>query len=130
MTPSWDRFADAFLNTRVIAKYLPDIVAGFELTVLLAALIVVAGIALGLALAMLRSLGIRPLNWLIIFTVDLFRALPPLVIIVLLFFGLPQLGLLPGAFAVTWASLTLVLMAFAEEIFWAGITSIPRGQWE
>ena len=126
----WDRFADAFLNTRVMAKYLPDIVAGFGLTVTLAVLVVVCGILLGLALALLRSLGVRPLNWLIVFVVDLFRALPPLVIIVLLFFGLPQAGVLPDAFVVTWASLSLVLMAFAEEIFWAGITSIPRGQWE
>ena len=30
----------------------------------------------------------------------------------------------------TWLSLTLVLMAFSEEIFWAGIISIPKGQWE
>jgi polar amino acid transport system permease protein len=30
----------------------------------------------------------------------------------------------------TWISLALVLAAFAEEIFWAGIVSVPRGQWE
>jgi len=48
-----------------------------------------AGLLAGLALALLRSLGIRPINWLIIFVVDLFRALPPLVIIVLMYFGLP-----------------------------------------
>ncbi len=126
----WDRFADTFFNASVMARYLPDIVDGFILTVGLAALVVVSGIAAGLALAVLRSLGIRPLNWLIIFTVDLFRALPPLVVIVLLYFGLPSAGFSPTAFGTTWASLTLVLMAFAEEIFWAGITAVPRGQWE
>ena len=71
----------AFFNTAVMAKYLPDIVAGFWLTVLLALCVVVTGIAAGLVLALIRSLGIRPLNWLLIFVVDLFRALPPLVII-------------------------------------------------
>ena len=126
----WDRFADAFLNTAVMAKYLPAIIDGFFLTVGLAALVVVTGIAAGLALALLRSLGVRPLNWLIIFVVDLFRALPPLVVIVLLYFGLPSAGFSPDAFSTTWASLSLVLMAFAEEIFWAGITAVPRGQWE
>ena len=75
-------------------------------------------------------MGIRPLNWLIIFTVDLFRALPPLVIIVLIFFGLPGLGLEFSGFAAAWIALSLVLMAFAEEIYWAGITSVPKGQWE
>jgi polar amino acid transport system permease protein len=129
-TTSWNRFADTFLNTAVMAKYLPDIIDGFCLTVWLAALVVVTGIAAGLLLAVVRSLGVRPLNWLIIFIVDLFRALPPLVVIVLLYFGLPSAGFLPNAFATTWASLSLVLMAFAEEIFWAGITAVPRGQWE
>ena len=123
-------FADTFLNTAVMAKYLPDIVAGFILTVELALLVVVTGIAAGLTLAVLRSLGIKPLNWLIILVVDLFRALPPLVVIVLLYFGLPSAGFSPDAFGTTWASLSLVLMAFAEEIFWAGITAVPRGQWE
>jgi len=70
----WDRFADTFLNTAVMAKYLPAIIDGFFLTVGLAALVVVTGIAAGLVLALLRSLGVRPLNWLIIFVVDLFRA--------------------------------------------------------
>ena len=83
--------------------------------------------AAGLALAVVRSFAIRPLNWLIIFLVDLFRALPPLVIIALLYFGLPAAGLSLSGFAATWLSLSLVLMAFTEEIFWAGITAVPRG---
>lgn len=126
----WDRFADAFLDVPVMLKYLPDIAAGFVTTVELAVLVVITGIAAGLLLAMLRSLGLRPLNWAIVFVVDLFRALPPLVIIVLIYFGLPSAGVSPSAFGATWASLGLELMAFAEEIFWAGITAVPRGQWE
>jgi polar amino acid transport system permease protein len=91
---------------------------------------VVSGIGTGLLLALVRSLGIRPVNWLIIFVVDLFRSLPPLVIIVLVYFGLPSAGISASAFVSTWLSLALVLMAFAEEIFWAGITSVAKGQWE
>jgi polar amino acid transport system permease protein len=92
--------------------------------------IIVSGLIAGIGLAVLRAMGIRPLNWLIIFVVDLFRALPPLVIIVLLFFGLPSAGMELSGFASTWLALSLVLMAFSEEIFWAGITSVPKGQWE
>ncbi len=127
---SWDRFTDIFFNARVMAKYWPDIVSGLFVTIALAAAIVATGLVCGLVLALLRSLGVRPLNWLIIFVVDLFRALPPLVIIVLIYFGLPALDIAPSGFVSTWASLSLVLMAFSEEIFWAGITAIPRGQWE
>ena len=126
----WDRFADSFLNTRVAAEYLPKIVDGFGLTVVLALCIIAAGLSAGLALAVARSLGVRPLNWLIVFVVDLFRALPPLVVIALLYFGLPAAGLSLSGFAASWLALSLVLMAFAEEIFWAGITAVPKGQWE
>jgi len=127
---TWDRFVDTFFNGRVMLKYLPDILHGVVVTIELAVLIVLSGLIAGLALALLRSLAIRPINWLIVFVVDLFRSLPPLVIIVLIYFGPPAAGLSPSGFVSTWLSLALVLMAFAEEIFWAGITSVPKGQWE
>jgi polar amino acid transport system permease protein len=127
---SWERFLETFFNAKVMAKYLPDIAYGTLVTIELAALVIVTGLALGLALALLRSLGFRPVNLLIVFIVDLFRALPPLVIIVFIYFGLPAVGLAPSGFVSTWLSLALVLTAFSEEIFWAGITSIARGQWE
>ena len=73
MSGGWERFAETFFNTRVMLKYLPDILSGVVITIELAVLIVVAGIAAGLALALLRSLAIRPLNWLIIGVVDLTR---------------------------------------------------------
>src|SRR5215469_15912571 len=126
----WDRFLDTFFNLKVMAKYLPDILSGTVLTIELALAVVAAGLLAGLILALVRSLGIRPLNLLIIFVVDVFRSLPPLVVIVLIYFGLPAAGVSPSAFVSTWMSLALVLMAFAEEIFWAGITSVPKGQWE
>ena len=124
------RFLDTFFNAKVMARYLPDILAGMVVTVELAVLVILTGLAAGLALALLRALAIRPLNWAIIFVVDLFRALPPLVIIVLFYFGLPSLGLTPSGFICTWMSLALVLMAISEEIFWAGITAVAKGQWE
>jgi polar amino acid transport system permease protein len=126
----WEGFVFSFLNPRVAAEYWPKILEGLGVTLALAALIVVAGLALGLVLAVLRSLAIRPLNWAIIFVVDLFRALPPLVLIVLIYFGLPAAGLDLSGFWATWLSLTLVLMAFAEEIFWGSICAVPKGQWE
>jgi polar amino acid transport system permease protein len=126
----WDRFVETFFNGKVMWKYLPDILSGVVVTIELAVLVVVTGLAAGLALALFRSLGVRPLNWLIVFVVDLFRSLPPLVVIVMIYFGLPSAGLSPSGFVSTWLSLGLVLMSFSEEIFWAGITSVAKGQWE
>jgi polar amino acid transport system permease protein len=127
---AWDRFTETFFNGKVMLKYLPDILSGVVVTIELALLIVVSGLLAGLVLALLRSLAIRPINWLIIFVVDLFRSLPPLVIIVLIYFGGPAADISPSGFVSTWLSLALVLMAFSEEIFWAGITSVHKGQWE
>src|SRR5262249_19429764 len=127
---SWARFVETFLNTKVMPRYLPDILAGVVVTIELALLVVVTGVAAGLALALLRSLGIRPLNWLIVIVVDLFRSLPPLVVIVLIYFGLPSVNVSSSGFVSTWLSLALVLMASSEEIFWAGLPSVARGRWE
>ena len=126
----WEKFADSFFNARVAAQYWPKIVDGLWLTIALAACVIVAGVLAGLSLAVLRAMGVRVLNWGIVFVVDVFRAVPPLVIIVLLFFGLPAAGVELSGFASAWLALSLVLMAFAEEIFWGGITTLPKGQWE
>ena len=91
---------------------------------------VLSGILAGLLLAALRAYGIKPVNALIVIAVDVLRALPPLVLVLLVYFGLPNVGVTLSAFVVLWLVLALVLAAFAEEIFWAGITSVRKGQWD
>ena len=125
-----ERLADNFFDLEVMAKYLPSIIDGFFVTIHLAALIVVSGLVLGLVLAVIRSFQVRPVNWLIIFVVDAFRALPPIVIMIIFYFALPFVGVRMSGFVVAWLSLTLVLASFAEEIYWAGILSVDKGQWE
>jgi polar amino acid transport system permease protein len=125
-----ERFLDTFFNLEVMGRYAPKILEGMWVTTYLAAAIVLSGLALGLALAMIRTLSIRPLNWLIIFFVDLLRSVPPLVLIVLFFYGLPAIGVPLDGLGSTWLALALVLAAFAEEIYWAGILSVSKGQWE
>jgi polar amino acid transport system permease protein len=114
----------------VIERYFPAIVKGTVVTIEVALAVVITGILLGFALAVVRSFRVRVLNALIVVFVDVFRALPPLVLILLVYFGLPNLGINLPSFLVLWLVLALVLAAFAEEIFWAGILSIPKGQWE
>lgn len=124
-----DAFLDTFFNTAVMQRYLPDIIDGFFVTCGIAVMVVISGLAVGLTLALLRSYRILAVNALIIIIVDLLRALPPLVLILILYFGLPNLGLTLSGYFVLWLVLTLVLAAFAEEIFWAGILSVDAGQW-
>ncbi|ARP84714.1 polar amino acid ABC transporter permease [Bordetella genomosp. 8] len=123
-------FAFSFFNADVAWRYLPDILTGMWVTLQLGVAVAVSGLALGFVLAVLRALHLRALNVAIICFADILRALPPLVVIMVLFFAFPYINLAMSAFAATWLSLTLVLAAFAEEIFWAGILSVPRGQAE
>jgi polar amino acid transport system permease protein len=127
---AWPRFLDTFFNWQVIERYFPAIMKGVVVTIEIAAAVVVTGILLGLALAVVRAFRVLAINALIVIFVDMFRALPPLVLVLLVYFGLPNAGINLPSFAVLWLVLSLVLAAFAEEIFWAGILSIPKGQWE
>nr|WP_325264827.1 ABC transporter permease subunit [uncultured Rhizobium sp.] len=125
-----DRFLETFFNPVVMAKYTPDIIAGIWVTLQIAAAVIVAGIASGLALACLRSYGVKTLNFCIICYADIFRALPPLVVILILYFGFPSIGIQLSGPMVLFLVLAATLAAFAEEIFWAGFSSVEKGQWE
>ena len=124
------KFAETFLNWQVMQQYLPKIVEGFFVTIQLALLVVVTGIACGLLLAVVRAMRVRILNFFIVVFVDALRALPPLVVIILFYFALPTIGIRMSGFVATWLALSLVLTAYAEEIFWAGLLAVPKAQWE
>ncbi len=121
---------DSFFDIDVMARALPAVLAGFRVTLALALLILPCGILLGLALATLRALQYRIVSLVIVLFVDAFRAIPPLVILVVAFFALPYVGIELSGFIAAWVCLSLVLAAFSEEIFWAAILSVDKGQWE
>lgn len=127
---NWDHFVDTFFRADLLVEYSDDIARGMLVTCQVAILVLLAGLALGLLLAYVRAFRLRAVNVLIIVFVDVLRALPPLVLILLAYFGLPLIGLTLSAFVVLWLVLTLVLAAFSEEIFWAGITSVRQAQWQ
>ena len=124
------KFADTFLNWEVMAQYAPKIVEGFFVTIQLAIAVIVTGIVFGLLLAVARTFRLKVLNFFIVAAVDVMRALPPLVLIMILYFALPTVGIKFSGFVATWLALSAILAAFSEEIFWAGILAVPRGQWE
>jgi polar amino acid transport system permease protein len=126
----WSRFLETFFKPEVIRQYLPSIVTGTVITIEVAVAVVATGILLGLILAVCRAFRVMPLNAIIVIFVDIVRALPPIVLVLIVYFGLPNIGINIPSFAVLWVVLSLVLAAFAEEIFWAGILSVPKGQWE
>lgn len=121
-----DRILEYYFNPKVLALAFPDVLAGFRVTVLVSLPIIVFGIAVGLALALLRSANFAILNAVIIAYIDVLRTLPQLVVIVFIYFGLPYLGVTLSPYVTAVLSLGMVLSAFSTEIFWSAWRS-PAG---
>jgi polar amino acid transport system permease protein len=111
-------------------RHWDDLWRGFGLTIWLAIAIVLMGLALGLTLGLIRVASVRPMQWAIIFFADVFRAIPPLMILVVIYFALPFLGIKLSGFVSAWLGLSLVLAAFVEEIIYGGLSAVEKGQWE
>ena len=119
-----------FFNVEVMirARYL--LWLGLQVTLKLAFVSLLFAILVGLFLAVIRSLNIRFLNVLIIIYVDLFRALPTIVLFMLVYFTWPYFGISLPRYWSAVVALTINGGAYFEEIFRAGIESIDKGQTE
>lgn len=123
-------FIETFFRPDLVARYLPEIFRAMFVTIAVAGLVVLTGLLLGLLLAVARSYRSSWVSALVVFFADIFRALPPLVLVLIAYFGLPNVGISLSNYVVLWLVLSLVLAAFAEETLWAGLLSIRKGQWD
>ena len=121
---------ETFLNGRVFIETLPLILSGLSTTLLLGAVSIILGMAIGLSLAILRLYAVRPLRWLTIAYIDVFRAIPILVLLIIVYYALPFVGIRLSAFAAATAAISMVGGAYSGEIFRAGIEAVPAGQFE
>jgi polar amino acid transport system permease protein len=119
-----------FFNLDVLAQTWPLLLSGLRVTILLGLASIVLGMLGGLATALLRIYGPKPLRRLAVAYIDVFRAIPLLVLLVVIYYALPFVGIRLSSFAAATAALSLVSCAYAAEIFRAGIEAIPRGQFE
>jgi len=88
------------------------------------------GLALGLAVALIRLFGPAPLAAVVRFYVWIIRGTPLLVQLFLIFYGLPAAGIVLDAFPAALIGFTLNIGAYSSEIIRAVIGSVPKGQWE
>ena len=119
-----------FFNLEIIKAAWPIILAGLGNTLLLSLVVVPLGLIGGLGLAMLASVRKPWVRFPLMAWVDFFRAFPPLVLLILLFAGLPFAGLELGGFACVAIAFFLNTGAYYGEILRAGIESVPSGQAE
>jgi polar amino acid transport system substrate-binding protein len=85
-------------------------------------------IALGLLLALGRTYGPLPVRWLSVSYVELFRGTPLLIQLVMIYFGLPELGVTLHPFVAGVLALGLNYAAAEAENYRAGLSSVPSGQ--
>jgi len=105
--------------------------SGFWATVSLSLAAMALSVTLGLGVALLGLARARPLRWVNRAYVELFRAIPILVMILWVFYGLPVvLDIRLGVFVAAMLAIAVCDSSFEAEIFRAGIQSVEQGQRE
>ncbi|WP_204264364.1 ABC transporter permease subunit [Geodermatophilus normandii] len=133
-SPGWPRVQATFFSPSVALESLPDIARGLlvNLQVLVVGGLLVLLVGLGTAaLRTLRGPAFAPLRLLATAYVDLFRGMPLIIVLYLVGFGFPALGLqgVPTSpFVLGTAAIVLVYSAYVAEVFRAGIESVHPSQ--
>jgi polar amino acid transport system permease protein len=133
-SPGWDEVRQFFFNGERFKESFPKVAEAFLVNVKLFCLAEVLILAFGLVLAVLRSLpgpAFFPIRLLAIVYTDVFRGVPTILVIAMLGFGAPVLGIsgVPRS-TFFWAVVALVLVysAYVAEVYRAGIQSVHPSQ--
>jgi polar amino acid transport system permease protein len=121
---------DTFFNWPVFKGAFPLLLEGLGVTVMLGLVSILAGLVSGLLMALLRLYGPAPLRMVARVYIDVFRSIPLLVLLVLVYYALPFVGVRFSSFTAAALALSMVSCAYTAEIFRAGIEAIPKGQFE
>ncbi|HWR27124.1 MAG TPA: amino acid ABC transporter permease [Candidatus Thermoplasmatota archaeon] len=111
-----------------LIESLPSLLDGLIVTLLLTAFGILLGTILGIVLATGRSYAKRPIAYSILIYEKVLRGIPLLVLLFLIYFGLPQIGINMDAFTAAVIGLGLRSSAYQAQIYRGAINSIPEGQ--
>lgn len=138
-------FFHQYFDFTIMGDHFSEVLEGFLKNLLLFAVVLVLALTWGLVLALIRQLPGRkfiPLRGLTIAYIDVFRAMPLLIVILLISGGIPYLEFIPKGIRIPqwfgqpdpfWygvLALTLVYGAYIAEVYRAGIEAVPPGQVE
>lgn len=121
---------DTFFNGSVLVAALPALLRGLVTTVLLGCAAIVVGLVAGLVLALGRLYGPKAVRAVIVVYVDVFRAAPVLVVLILIYYALPFVGIRLSSWTSATLALSIVMAAYSAEVFRSGIQAIAKGQFE
>ncbi|CAG7652541.1 putative glutamine ABC transporter permease protein GlnM [Paenibacillus solanacearum] len=118
------------LRFDILTKHWDTYMLGFENTVKVSLIALVASLIVGTIIAVMRIAPFKPLNWLGTIYVEFIRNIPLLLIVLLFFLASPTLGLPLDGFQSGTLALTVYTAAFIAEAIRAGIQAVPKGQME
>ena len=118
------------MSWSVVTENLPYLLRGTVSTVAIAAGVVVVGTAGGVVVGLLRFVPGRVLAAAVGWVVEVVRAVPLLLLIFFIFFGLPAIGLKIPTFPSAVLAMSLWMTVNTAEVVRGGIQSIPHGQLE
>lgn len=107
-----------------------ELLKGLGVTLQLAALSIAAGLVLGLALALATSSRRRWIAWPAIVVVEIGRGAPVIVLLQLVYFGLPNVGITLTSLPAAWVAIGFSVAAYSSEIIRAALQSVALGQGE
>lgn len=108
----------------------PMLVATVTKTIPLTAVSFVVGLVIALVVALARLSSIGPVSAVARVYISLIRGTPLLVQLFLVFYALPQIGVVIDPFPAAVLAFSLNVGGYAAEVIRAAILSIPKGQWE
>ena len=125
-----DAFVQQFFNLAIMQQALPLILQGLQQTILICLIVIPLGLAGGLAFALTSLSRFRAVRWTAIAGIDFFRSVPPLVLLIFVYAGLPFAGIRPSPMTAVAVAFLLNNSSYYGEIYRAGIESVGRGQWD
>jgi polar amino acid transport system permease protein len=126
----WGRLRKFFFNWKKLEGNWWILRNGLGVTLFLAFISAIGSVLMGLMVAILRAYNSPTLNLFLKAYVDIFRSIPMIVLMVVLFFALPFAGISLGSLLSTVVALSLGYGAYTAESFRAGIESVHSGQIE
>lgn len=111
-------------------KLMPSMLGGLKHTLIIALITIVLSLPLGLLVAMIRLSSVKFMRYLTAFYITLMRGTPLLLQLMVVYFGLPYLGIVYSRWEAVIIAFVLNYAAYFGEIFRGGINAIDRSQFE
>ena len=119
-----------FFNLGVMELAFPLILGGLKQTIIICLIVIPLGLFGGLASALISLSRLRTVRWVATAAIDFFRSIPPLVLLIFVYAGLPFAGFRLSPLAAVAISFLLNTSSYYGEIYRAGIESVGLGQWD